>query len=73
LGWFRVHQVTEDIGLDLSSHGTSTYTFDKVDSSVEEKYAKRLAEKIARRKGSSGGDSSEGDHSGDSSEGDQSV
>ena len=49
IGWFRVHEVDEDIGMDLSHHGASTYTFEKPDQDVIAKFEERREEKIEKK------------------------
>jgi len=49
VGWFRVNEVDEEIGMDLSHHGGSTYTFEKPDPEVIAKYEERRQSKIERK------------------------
>ncbi|GMI53458.1 hypothetical protein ScalyP_jg1051 [Parmales sp. scaly parma] len=53
LGWFRVHEVDEEIGMDLSHHGASTYSFEKPAALTVDMYEQRKAKKISKRSKSS--------------------
>ena len=54
IGWFRVHEVDEEIGMDLSHHGASSYTFEKADPTVISKFEDRREAKLEKRASFSG-------------------